>query len=202
MIWSILIIIVSLCFDDEPMFLDKLFENEFNHIHAKIIVKESKILSNSIARVVSKHKVPFGKRSLDLSILTFEDPPIDQSFDVHENDQSLELFKDKFLCFDESIRDASVIHKPPMGMVDLWFEVNCEDKFKFCGDHVEDTSIELFEDEILRIKRRDKHKKKLMRTKSKMERMKAKLTKKLSSVKSPLERTQGESGEHSRGRNR
>jgi len=106
------------------------------------------------------------------------------------------------MCLDESTIDALVSHTPLMRIVYLSFEVIFEDELKFLGDHIEDTTIKLIDDsEFFRSKRRKKNMRKVRNVRNNMVRMKAKLTKRLSSIKSPLKRTHWENGKRLRGRN-
>ena len=117
------------CVEDESFFLDEFFEDDFDHDSEKIFIEELKFSFNNAKKNVSISRAPYGKRPIDLSIFTFEDPPTDQSFEnfrIHEipNDKSFEkLFEDKLMCLDESTIDALVSHTPTMGIVDLSFEV-------------------------------------------------------------------------------
>ena len=115
--------------EDESLFLDEFFENDSNHNSEKIFIEEPKFSFNNVKKIVSTSRAPFGKRKIDLSIFTLEDPPTNQSFEkirIHEtpNDQSFEkLFEDKLMCLNESTIDALVSHIPPMKIVDFNFEV-------------------------------------------------------------------------------
>ena len=91
----------------------------------------------------------------------------------------------------------------PMENVDHSFKENCEDELKLLSDQLRGTTIDLHCDEILENKRCENNRRRRMRkTKNKKERMKDKLTKRLSSLNSPLKRTHWESGKRSRGRYR
>ena len=60
-------------FNDEPMFLNKLFEGEFDYNHEKIVVEEPRFSSNHVEEVVSISKTHFERKPLNLNIFTFED---------------------------------------------------------------------------------------------------------------------------------
>ena len=52
------------------------------------------------------------------------------------------LFEDKPICLDESVKDALVSYTPPKKkIVDLSFEVTFEDEFKFIENHIMATLI-------------------------------------------------------------
>ena len=74
--------------DDEPLFLDELFKDDYDHSGEKTCVENI------------ESRVPFEKRKLNLSIFTFNEPTNDQSFEnmIQEYliDKSFEnLFEDK-----------------------------------------------------------------------------------------------------------
>jgi hypothetical protein len=151
-------------FNDEPMFLNKLFEGEFDDNHERIFVEEPKVAAKNVEKIVSIPKTPFGRKPLDLSIFTFEDTTLMES-------------------------------------VELSFKESCDDELKLLSDQLRGTTIDLNHEKILRNERRKNNRRRRMRkTKSKKERMNAKLTKRLSSLNSPLKRTHWESGKRSRGR--
>ena len=68
--------------DDEPLFLDELFKDEYDHSKEKACVEDLEF------------RVSFEKRKLDLSIFTFDEPTNSQSFEnkIQESiiDQSFE----------------------------------------------------------------------------------------------------------------
>jgi len=75
------------CVEDESFFLDEFFEDDFDHDSEKIFIEELKFSFNNAKKNVSISRAPYGKRPIDSSIFTFEDPPTDQSFEkfrIHE----------------------------------------------------------------------------------------------------------------------
>jgi len=109
--------------DNELFFLDELFTEECDHSGEKICVEDLEF------------RVPFEKKKLDLSIFPVDEPTNDQSF---EN-----LFEDKPICLDESVRDALVSYTPPKKIVDLSIEVMFEDELRFIRKHIVATLIML-----------------------------------------------------------
>jgi len=92
-------------------------------------------------------RVPFEKRKLDLSIFTFDESTNDQALKnmIQEPliDQSFEnLFEDKLIYLNASIRDALVGYTPKE-IIDPNFEVMYEDELKFLSNHIVDTPIDL-----------------------------------------------------------
>jgi len=78
--------------DDESLFLDELFKDECNHSSERTYVEDLKF------------RVPFEKRKLDLSIVTFDEPTNDQTFEniIQEPriDQSFQnLFEDELIIW-------------------------------------------------------------------------------------------------------
>jgi len=88
--------------------------SKFNQFCEKLFVEEHKISSNHVEVIECRLKAPYGRKSLDLSIFTFESTK-DQSFEniIQEPliDQIFENFiEDELRCLDESTRDALVSH--------------------------------------------------------------------------------------------
>ena len=91
---------------------------------------------------------------------------------------------------DESVRDAWVSYTPPKKIVDLNFEVMFEDELKFKGNHIVGTLIMLCEnDEFMRKRYGKKRKRRWRKVMNKLEMMKLKMTKRLTSSIYPLKRT-------------
>ena len=110
----------------EPLFL-KYFTEECDHNGEKTCIENLKF------------RIRFEKRKLDLSIFTFDKPTNDQGFKniIQESliDQSFEnLFEDKPICLDESVKNALISYTPPKKIVDLSFEVMFEDELKLIGN--------------------------------------------------------------------
>ena len=109
------------------MFLDELFTEECDYNGEKTCVEDLEF------------RVPFKEIRLDLSIFTFDEPTNNQGFKnmIQESliDQSFEnLFEDKPICLDESVRDTLVSYTPPKKIVDLSIKVMFEDELKFIGN--------------------------------------------------------------------
>jgi len=86
---------------------------------------------------------------------------------------------------------------PPKEIVDPSFEVIFKDEF--IGNHVEDTPNELCDnDKFVRSKNERESRRRLRKVMNKSERMKAKLTKKLTSLICPLKRTHWNNGKQAR----
>jgi len=87
-----------------------------------------------------------------MSIFTFDEKTNEQ---ISENiiqkpliNQNLEnLFEDKLMYLDESIRDVLVSYTPSKEIIDLSVEVMFEDELKFLGIDVVDTPIKIGNDD-------------------------------------------------------
>ena len=110
----------------------------------------------------------------------YQEPQIYQSF---EN-----LFEDELNYLDDSIRDASISYIPLKELVNSSFEDMYEDELMFLSIHVAPIILCDSEDEFVKSggERKRRRKRKVM---NKLERMRTKMTKRLSSSISPLKRT-------------
>ena len=174
----------DVCIVDEALFLDELFKDECDHSDEKTYIEDF------------KSRVSFEKRKLDLSIFTFDESTNDQALKnmIQEPliDQSFEnFFEDKLMCLGESNRDVLISYTPPKEIIDLNFEMMFEDELKFLDIHVVDTPIEMCDDDQILKSRSGKKKsrRRLRKVKNKLERMKAKKIKRLTSPISPMKRT-------------
>ena len=121
-----------------------------------------------------------------------QEPQIDQNFE--------KLFENKLICLDESTRDALVHYTPPKKIVDLSVEMIFKDKLKFSGNHNVDTLIMLCDnDEFVRRMCEKKSMRRWRKVLNKLERMRVKMTKRLTSPISPLKRIHWNIGKRSRG---
>jgi len=179
--------------DNEPLFLDELFIEECDHNGEKTCVENLEFI------------VPFKKTKLDLNIFTFDEPTNDQTFqnliqDSLINQSSKNLSEDELICLDKSVRDALVSYTPPKKIVDLNFEVMFEDELRFIGNHIVATLIMLCDnDEFMRKKCEKKRKRRWRKVINKLERMKLKMTKRLTSPIYPTKRTHWNDGKRARG---
>ena len=112
---------------------------------------------------------PFERKPLDLSIFTFDEQLNDNFFNDNVNANE----------FEKIIEDENLCFED-------WNEVVCENLF---GE----------DDEEFFRKRKRKRLRRIRRVKNKMERGRSKITRRLSSTKSPLKRTHWNDGEQARG---
>ena len=106
--------------------------------------------------------------------------------------QSFEnCFEEKLISLNESIRDSLVSYTPPKVIIDPSLEVKFEDELKFLDIHVVDTPIEMCDDDQILKSRSGKKKsrRRLRKVKNKLERMRIKITKNLTSPISSLKRS-------------
>ena len=61
--------------EDESLFLDEFFEDDYDHNLEKIFIEEPKFSFNNVKKIESIPIAPFEKRPFDLSIFTFENQP-------------------------------------------------------------------------------------------------------------------------------
>ena len=115
------------------------------------------------------------------------------------NQSSENLFEDELIYLNESVRDALVSYTPPKKIVDLSFEVMFEDELKFVGNHIVDTPIILCENDEFVRRYGKKRKRRWRKVMNKLERMKLKMTKRLTSPLCPLKRTHWNDGKRARG---
>jgi len=86
-------------------------------------------------------------------------------------------------------RYAFVSYTGPKEIIDLSFEVTFEDELKFLSNHIEDTPImQRGNDKFVRRKSGKKSRRRLRKMKNKLERIRTKITKRLTSPISPLKR--------------
>ena len=109
--------------ENESLFLDELFKNEYDYINKKTYVGDPNF------------KVPFKKRKSDLSVFTFDEPINDIS---HGNiiqepliDLTFENLFEELMCLEEPIRDILVNYTPLRESVDLSFEEMYETELEF-----------------------------------------------------------------------
>jgi len=169
------------CINNELLFLNQLFRDECDHIGEKTCVE------------YLKSRIPHEKRKLDLSIFNFDEPTNDQSYENKIQpliDQNFEnLFENKLMCLNESIRDALVSYSPLKEIIDPSFKVIYEDELKFLGNHTVDTPIMLCDNDEFLKSRSGKKNKRRVRKVNKLERIRVKMTKRLTSPICPLKRT-------------
>jgi len=110
----------------------------------------------------------------------YQEPKINQSFK--------NLFEDELNYLDDSIKDDLVSYVPPKDIVNSSFEEMYEDELIFLGIYVARIILCDNEDEFVKIggEKKKKRKRKVL---NKLERMRAKMTKRLTSPISPLKRT-------------
>ena len=102
---------------------------------------------------------------------------------------------------DESIRDALVSYIPPKDMVNPTFEEIYEEELKILGIHIVCAPTTMYnEDEFVKSGGGEKSRRKLRKVMNKLERMNTKLIKRLTSLISPLKRTQWYDGKRARGK--
>ena len=144
------------------------------------------------------------KRKLDLSIFTFVEQT---NYQTSENkiqepliEQSFKNLFDELICLDESIRDALISYSPPKKIVDPSFEMMYEDELKFLSNHNVDNPIDLCDgDQFVKSRSGKTSRRRLRKVMNKLERMNAKIIKKLTSLISPLKRTHWNDGKRARG---
>ena len=93
---------------------------------------------------------------------------------------------------DDSIRDALVSYIPSKDIVNLSFEEMYEDELMILGIHVAPIILYDNKDEFVKIDGEKKRRKR--KVMNKLERMRAKMIKKLTSLISPLKRTHWNDG--------
>ena len=178
----------DVCKDDEHLFLDIFFKDEYDHSGEKICIKNV------------TPRVSFERRKLDLSIFTFNEPNNEQSFEnitqEHQIGKSFKnLFEDKLNHLNELIKNALVSYIPLKDMVNPSFEVMYEEELKILGIHIVYGPTTMYnKDEFVKSDRGKKSRRKLRKMMNKLERMNTKLTKKLTSPISPLKRTHWDDG--------
>jgi hypothetical protein len=146
-----------------------------NHFCEKIFIEEHEL---SLKHVEKNVKTPFGRKPLDLSIYTFDEHFDDNFFDDNVNTK---IFGD-------------------ITKVESKFFI--EDEWKHVGGNSlsEQKSFVLGDGENERdLKKRGKHRRRLRKRKNKLERGRSKMTRRLSSTKSPLKRTHWNDGKRARG---
>jgi hypothetical protein len=166
------------CIEDKVVFDEKSYEDNSNNFCGKIIVEKHDLSPKHVEKIV---KTPFERKTLDLNIFTFEDKPNDKKFNHNVNEKICgEIIEDEIKIFIE----------------DEWKTVRIKslsNDNSFVLDDGEDES---------NLKKRKKRRRRVRTVKNKMERGRAKMTKRLSSTKSPLRRTHWNDGKRARGRNR
>ena len=99
------------------------------------------------------------------------------------------------MCLNESIRDVLVSYSPLEEIGDPNFEVMFEDELRFLDIHIVDDPIETCDDDQFIMSRSGKKSRmRLRKVMNKLERMNAKITKRLTSLILPMKRTQWNEG--------